>query len=133
MAKKLRSIKALKTEAWNAMSKYVRTRDKKCCSCDGPVNHAGHFQYNTERNAQLGGNELWFHIKNVHGQCIICNLYKSGNLVPYTVFMEKTYGQGIVQELYSLWRTPRKWTRQEIEEVTREYTQLLSSLTDKKM
>ena len=119
--KRLRSIKALKNEAWNAISKHVRQRDKKCVSCGAGADHAGHFQYNTERSAQLGGNALWFHPKNIHAQCVVCNLYRSGNLVPYAIWMEKTYGPGIVQELYQLWRTPKKWTREEIQEIIDTY------------
>jgi hypothetical protein len=126
--KKLRSISAVKTDAWKAVSRYVRTRDKRCVTCGGSPDHAGHFQYNTERNKQLGGNELWYDIRNVHAQCVGCNNYKSGNLVPYTIFMEEKYGSGIVLDLYKLWRTPKKWTREEIEAVTKHYEDLLASL-----
>jgi hypothetical protein len=128
MSKKLRSIAAVKRDAWQAVSIYVRTRDKACITCGGSPDHAGHFQYNTERNKSLGGNALWYDVRNFHAQCVGCNNYKSGNLVPYTIFMEKEYGVGIVQELYQLWRSSRKWTRSEIEEVTREYTERLSAL-----
>lgn len=123
--KRLRSIKALKTEAWLNLSRYVRNKEKKCCTCGGPNDHAGHFQFNSERNQQLGGNELWYEERNIHSQCVVCNNYKSGNLVPYTIFMEKTYGIGIVQELYQLWRKPKKWTRAEIQEVIDRYKPLV--------
>ena len=128
MSKKLRSISAVKLEAWKAVSIYVRTRDKACVTCGGSPDHAGHFQYNTERNKSLGGNALWYDVRNFHAQCVGCNNYKSGNLIPYTIFMEEKYGKGIVQEMYALWRTPRKWTRESIQEVTEKFKLLLTSL-----
>jgi hypothetical protein len=126
--KRLRPISAIKRGAWKAVSKYIRTRDKKCVTCGGSPDHAGHFQYNTERNQQLGGNELWYDERNFHAQCVGCNNYKSGNLIPYTIFMENLYGIGIVQELYDLWRTPKKWTRDEIEGITNTYEHRLANL-----
>lgn len=126
--RRLRSIPALKREAWQTLSKYVRKRDKKCITCGGTPDHAGHFQYNSERKKDLGGNELWYDERNIHAQCVGCNNYKSGNLVPYTIFMERTYGVGIVQELYTLWRTPKKWTREQVQEVIDYYKARLAML-----
>lgn len=104
-----------------AISKFVRKAEPRCVTCGGSNDHAGHYQFNSERNAQLGGNALWYDIRNIHSQCVGCNNYKSGNLIPYTIFMEKRYGRGIVQEIRRLWQTPKKWHREEIEAITEKY------------
>lgn len=82
-----------------------------------PSAHAGHYQYNTERNQLLGGNALWYDERNVNGQCAPCNLYKSGNLAAYARYLKEKYGHEILDEIYQLWRTPRKFTLEEIEAI----------------
>lgn len=119
---KLRTIKALKGEAWKTIALYVRKRDKKCVSCaTGLADNCGHYQVNTERNQELGGNALWYDVRNLNGQCVSCNKWRSGNLAPYAIYLEEKYGSGILQELRRLWQTPKKWTRQEIEEIIEKY------------
>ena len=115
-------IKTEKRKAWERVSKKVRERDPYCVSClmEGltvPSVHAGHYQYNTERNQLLGGNALWYDLRNINGQCNSCNMYKSGNLAPYARYLKEKYGHEILDELYQLWRTPRKYTLEEIEAV----------------
>lgn len=110
-----RTPKTLKRLTWEALSRFVRARDPQCICCGAPTTDAGHFQYNTERNQSYGGNALWYDLRNIHGQCAKCNRYAAGNLVPYTIYLQKKYGIGIVNELYQLWRTPKKWTHEEIE------------------
>ena len=115
-------IKTLKRNAWAAFSRKIRNRDPYCVTClvEGkkvPSAHAGHYQYNTERNQQLGGNALWFDERNVHGQCAGCNLFKSGNLSSYTLYLTDKFGHTIFQEIRILWKQPKKWTLAEIEEI----------------
>lgn len=77
---------ALKKEAWNAFSRYVRTRDHgRCFTCDvwtwdpelGQVSikvmQAGHFRHGV----------LDFDEENVHCQCDRCNRCLGGNLKVY--------------------------------------------------
>lgn len=118
----------LKRAAWRALSKYVRAVEPNCVTCGGRPDHAGHFQYNTERNQLLGGNALWYDRRNIHSQCIECNNYKSGNTIPYKVYMINRYGSEIIQEIRTLWQTPKKWTREEIIAIEQYYTKAYKDL-----
>ena len=119
-------IKTLKKKAWEAISRFVRQRDPLCVACmvEGkqvPSAHCSHFRYNSERNQTLGGNALWYDIRNLNGCCVGCNLYKSGNLASYALYLEMRYGHGILQELHELWDTPKKFTEKEIQEIVNMY------------
>jgi hypothetical protein len=46
---------------------------------------------------------------------------KSGNLAPYAIFLEEKYGVGILQELDKLYRTPKLWTVEELQELLKKY------------
>ena len=104
--KKLPTIAKLKKKVWKSMSLYIRLRDSdedgngKCCSCGVEKHykqgHAGHFY------PKSLGLEIYFEERNVHLQCPGCNLFKHGNLAPYAVFLEKKYGNGIIQELQDI-------------------------------
>lgn len=120
-----------KTRAWKAFSEYIRLKDKTCATCTSAASQAGHYNHNTDKgsNPNLGGNALWYCEKNVHGQCSACNLYKSGNLAEYALFLEDRYGDGILQELYTLRRTPKKWTIEELLEIETKYKALVDNLT----
>ncbi len=122
MATRLRSLKALKTEAWTCIARFVRKRDQRCVTCeDGLAEHCGHYRHNTERNASLGGNALWYDLRNLNGQCAGCNTFRAGRPQEYALFLEKKYGKSILQELNKLWLTPKKWSRIEIEQIIEKY------------
>lgn len=78
----------LKIKAQTVFNAWIRKRDagKRCVSCSGRVEQAGHFysagQYNHMR----------FLEDNCHGQCVQCNYYKHGNLIPYRIELEKRIG-----------------------------------------
>ena len=105
-----------KRRAWKAFAAYIRQRDPFCKTCGSPSSQAGHFFHTTDKEGTktLGGNEIWYNEKNVHGQCSRCNLYQSGNQIEYTLFIQKKYGKNAVQELRDLFQTPRKWTIDEL-------------------
>ena len=124
------SVKTAKKKAWTAIARYVRKLEPICCTCPNPTTEAGHYQHNSDKeNKQLGGNELWYYEKNIHGQCGTCNRWKSGNLAPYSLFMEEKYGHGILQEIRDLYHTPRKWTIGEILFIEEVYKQKLHALS----
>jgi hypothetical protein len=126
---RLTSIKALKKKAWQAISRFVRARDKRCVTCpNGLAEDAGHFIHNSERSQSLGGNALWYDARGINGQCTGCNRFRSGNLVQYALYLEGKYGPGIIQELNTLYRTHKKWTRDEIEAITVKYTEAFNAL-----
>ena len=112
-----------KERAWRAFSKFIRLRDPQCITCGKPTTEAGHYFHTSDKgtNPHLGGNEVWFNEKNVHGQEYSCNREKSGNLSLYTLYIEEKYGMGIVQDLRKLYNTPRKWTIEELLEIEKIY------------
>lgn len=124
------AVSGAKQKAWEAIARYVRTIEPRCCTCGAPTTEAGHFLHNSDKeNKQLGGNALWYDIRNIHGQCGRCNRYRSGNLAHYGYFLDEKYGEGTRQELRRLFNTPRKWTIPEILGVAEKYTKALQDLT----
>lgn len=118
---KLTSLKVLKRKAWQAIAAYIRRRDPFCVTCGNPTTDCGHYRHNSERSQALGGNALWYDERNLNGQCTRCNCFQSGALDRYALFLEEKHGKGILQELNKLYLTPKKWTREEIEKLTRYY------------
>lgn len=92
------TLKGAKQKAWKAFSDYVRKRDAvgdyvACFTCD-TIKHwkemqAGHFKHGV----------LDFDEINIHGQCVRCNKYLSGNLSVYAERLIYRYG---VEEFRSL-------------------------------
>jgi hypothetical protein len=116
------SILAQKTKTWQALSRYVRSLSPYCYTCNGQASQAGHFIHNGDKpNKNLGGNALWYDLRNIRPQCSACNLYKSGNLTKYAERLVEEQGAGILKELHSLHRTPKKWTLQELKELQEYY------------
>ncbi len=126
------SIKQLKKETWQAIAKYVRQVELFCASCGIVCSYeesdCGHFKPNSERNMNLGGNALWFDLRNLHKQCRKCNRFASGNLSGYSIYLEKKYGYGILQEIHKLYNTYKLWTVEELKELKDLYTQKLDEL-----
>jgi hypothetical protein len=87
-------------------SKFIRQRDKYICvTCGRKGNEAGHYKDRAHRNTR------WDE-KNVNCQCTYCNRYLSGNLSKYSIYLEKKYGYGILQELDNKAEVtfqPQKW------------------------
>ncbi len=107
-----RSIGGLKAELWSVFSQYIRRKyaDDKgmvvCASCPAVMHwtksQAGHCL------PKSLGNAVYFEERNVHPQCSECNLTLQGNQYRYALFLQKTYGVSIMDELESLRRTTRK-------------------------
>ena len=52
--------------------------------------------------------------RNIHPQCANCNLYKSGNLIPYTLYMQEMYGTDFVTEMIRSRSEPVKMVRADL-------------------
>lgn len=123
------SVEGAKKKAWDALAKYVRTIEPSCITCGGRTTEAGHYLHNSDKkNKQLGGNLLWYEIRNIHGQCGTCNRWKSGAGAIYGAKLEARYGEGIITELYRLFNAPKKWTIPELLEIEALYKQKLKEL-----
>lgn len=106
------TIPKLRDKVWKYCSKYIllRDKDKPCVTCNTHAEnyHAGHFIHGKN-------SPTYFDPRNIHKQCAKCNLYLSGNMIEYTLFMLETYGQDVVDEL----KQPHKnfiWKREDLEE-----------------
>lgn len=100
--------KNYKKRLWEVFSEYIRkkyadhTGNVVCVTC-GAVKHwkqihAGHYI------AKSMGSAIYFHEQNVHPQCVACNLWRRGNLTLYALFLRKTYGTEILEQLDALRR-----------------------------
>jgi len=86
---------------------------KGCISCGTKTAfawHAGHY-----RTTAAAGH-LRFTRINIHLQCDVCNVYKSGNIEAYRAALVERYGEELVLALESN-NTPHRWTVEELEEI----------------
>ena len=101
-------IKA-KKDLWKIFSMFIRMRDcfaatgtldnGFCCTCGRPKTYktlqAGHFIPGRE-------DSILFEPTCVHAQCYRCNVKRSGEWVKYYRFMQKKYGQTVIDRLMEL-------------------------------
>jgi len=66
-------------------------------------------------------NAILFDERNVHVQCYRCNMPLHGNVYWYGKFMEKTYGQEVIDELFALDKTTVKYSIQDYERMTEDF------------
>lgn len=128
------SLKSLKAKAWKYFSEWVRRRyaDKRgfviCVSCGAKTHwttaNSGHFLHGHSKPTFLD-------IRNVHVQCIRCNLYLSGNLVEYAAFMKNKYGWETIDALRELSHQVVKMDRSYYESIIEEYKGKLEGLNDR--
>jgi hypothetical protein len=107
------SVSSLKKKAWDLFSKYIRLKGSdwrgygKCVTCDEVKEwkrlQAGHFIPGRR-------NSILFDERNVHIQCDGCNRWKQGNTVKYFRFMQKTYGDSVIEELEHLNTIDKQFT-----------------------
>lgn len=64
--------------------------------------HAGHFIHASK------GSLVSYDDRNIHPQCPKCNTYQGGNLIEYTLFIQKKYGPKTISELKQLKQTIMK-------------------------
>lgn len=119
--KRFRDLMHDATEAFNA---YIRARDAHLpcvsCGCWKAIEwHAGHYMPVGARP------ELRFDEANVHRQCSVCNTTRCGNRAPYRITLIARIGLDEVRRL-ERWSAPRKWMRDELVGLARQYTTKLA-------
>lgn len=122
--KKLRKLSALKREAWQTFSEFIRRREAdqegiiSCITCSAKI----HWK-NANASHYLHGHSkpTFFDPRNVHGSCIRCNLYLSGNLIEYSVFMKNRYGWETIDALRELSHQVVKFNRDYYQEIIDKY------------
>jgi hypothetical protein len=115
--------------AQTAFNTYIRERDKSlgnpCFSCRKPLPSkfdAGHF---------MNANNHWsvrFDERNVHAQCVHCNQHLHGNLLEYRNQLEFYFGSAWLAQLERDAKETRKFTIEELKEITSTYKQKLKDL-----
>jgi hypothetical protein len=131
--KKQKSLSSLKKKAWDLFSQWIRRRYAShsgkvvCVTCGAQehwkVMHAGHFFPKSR------GLVYYFHEKNVHVQCVVCNMFRAEQAkIDYTIFMQEKYGMGIVDELEQLAQHPVKYYHSDYESMIEDYKQRLELL-----
>ena len=123
-----KSIPTLERKLWKVFSDFIRTRDKwTCLTCgkyeEGRGMHAGHFH-----DKSISNPELYFHPRNVHAQCVACNLYRSGNKAIYATRLVERYSPEILQELLVVKNSQVKWNRNDYEIKIEEFKEKLKNV-----
>jgi protein-arginine kinase activator protein McsA len=118
--KELTRLKMLLNATKTKVHAFVRNRDKglNCISCNAPYSddfQAGHFY-------PAGSFEtLKFHLDNIHGQCVQCNLYHSGAFENYSLNLPKRIGLERYQSLVQLAEIDKQfskvWTVEKLKEI----------------
>ena len=129
------SKKTVKGRAWDAFSKFIRTRDclrttgcpdwGLCITC-GKRYHikllqAGHF-ISGRHNANL------FSEKGCHAQCYNCNINLRGNTLEYRRKIIEMYGEGFDEVLEKEARVIKKYTLQDLTELEKCYKMKIETL-----
>jgi hypothetical protein len=114
--------------AQTAFNAYIRERDKgkDCISCNAKAGTytitAGHYFPSTNK-------AVTYNEDNLHGQCWFnCNSSKSGNLTEYRFGLLQRIGEERLNILESEARETRKFTIEELKEITATYKQKLKDL-----
>ena len=119
------SVSSLKKKAWKIFSEYIRRRGvdfqgfNSCVTCGvrKPWRElqAGHF---------IGGrtNMILFDERGVHPQCFPCNVHLRGNIPEYFRFMQKKYGDEIIDELRGNQKKNKLFKIGELQEIIKRYS-----------
>ena len=126
-AKKRRMKAELKTtsdyvkEAQKWTNRFVRLRDKDkgCISCGEKFTgkfDAGHFFAATKSSTR-------FDLRNISGQCVLCNQHKHGNLYQYHLRLVSKIGLKEFDDLEKKSNIIKKWQKDELKEIIKLYKQ----------
>lgn len=128
---KQKTISSLKKKLWTIFSEWVRRNEAnyqgycKCVTCGilrpWKEMQAGHF---------IAGrtNSILFDERGVHPQCARCNIFLYGNTIYYYEYMERNYGKKVIDELKKKKNTIKSFTRQELEQMIKEYREKINHL-----
>lgn len=130
--KSVQNISFFHKKAQAAFNAFIRERDKgnPCISCGKPDN--GQHQRHASHYRSVGAcSSLRYDESNVHVACATCNTYLSGNILGYTPMLLKKIG-GLEFDRVTGPQKPRRWSRDELEEITEKYKKKLKELLNEK-
>lgn len=124
-------VKRLKKKLWVLFSQYIRKREADhngyLTTVDGVVSHwqacdCGHLWHNSDRNALLGGNELWYYENNFAPQSNQGNrLNADDSAQKYMLWATEKYGADEVRKMRRMKETYKLWTEEELVEKYNHY------------
>jgi hypothetical protein len=119
-------VKTLKKKLWAIFSQYIRKKHADqggwLTTVDGVRCHwkecdCGHLRHNSERNALLGGNELWYYENNFAPQSNQGNrLNADDSAQKYMLWAIKKYGTEEIDKMFKMKQTYKLWTEEELVE-----------------
>ena len=126
MRKKGKTYASLKNKLDGVFSELVRWSNPAHCVTCGASHHrkklqAGHFVSRVHLATR------WDE-RNVHPQCMACNVWKRGSPAEFSLFLTTKYGPNILQELVDLKHSTVKFTRSDLEAKCQEYRERLRAL-----
>jgi len=68
--------------------------------------------------------------ESINPSCKRCNGFLHGNLVPFTLYMIEFYGKDFVEELQIKKNEIKKYTRDEIAEITKDFKERIKELEE---
>ncbi|MCP2041683.1 putative nucleic acid-binding Zn ribbon protein [Neisseria sp. HSC-16F19] len=119
LRRKLETVPELTKKAQAAFNRYIRLRDagKPCISCGA----AWKDNFQACHYVPAGrSSKLRFDEDNVHGGCVRCNLYESGNLRGYRIGLIHRIGEKRVIEMETDYEVKR-WGKEELRELAALY------------
>jgi F0F1-type ATP synthase alpha subunit len=114
--KKIKSISQLKKEADKVFSLWVRKREDYCITCGSRKNlQAGHY-------ISRSCNQLRYDPRNVHTQCVSCNVFKRGAMDEYARMLIAKYGKNILDVFAKEKVKIKQWKANELEQIIKKYS-----------
>ena len=113
--KKLRTISQLKKIADSVFSKWIRFRDNACVTCGSQSQlQNGHY-------ISRAINILRYDERNCNAQCVVCNVFKNGNMAEYSAFMRRKHGPDIIEQLLREKEVLHQFKREELLAIIKKY------------
>lgn len=132
---KKRTLSQLEADCWKVFSVYIRLRDSNeygmitCYTCpsykEWKYSDAGHWRSRQFKNTL-------FHERNVHAQCKQCNGPYKGRPEEYRRNIIRDYGEGEDERLFAMSKHPKRFTREELEEMIIHYKNEVKKLKKEK-
>ncbi len=132
--------KAIKTlnessKAWvrkqtkKACHAYIRCRDqhKPCISCGTFYNQFNYMQAGHFKNDGNHAN-VRYHEDNIAGQCVRCNMHKSGEEKAFETELRKRIGDERVEHILTTASIVKSYTIDELKQITEEYKEKIKQL-----
>ncbi|WP_243405798.1 recombination protein NinG [Pasteurella langaaensis] len=116
-------------KAQDEVNRFIRLRDKglPCIACGEPWRDNFQASHYVPRGRSAF---LRFHEDNIHGGCVKCNLYESGNLRMFRIGLVSRIGNERTEWLEDNAHRLKKWTIDELKELLRIYKQKCKELMD---